>query len=299
MKLQKFLFSVLSLFLCGIILLGCSSPDVSSQVTAQQCPVSLPDGFSMEETQQGHYNIQHDGQVIGGFVQTELAVSDLRIGRSGGSSDPLIAYLESYIESPLEMEFMAGGGICNVETQVSLIAYDGAAKKGHEYDHYLFSRDSVCYDLWLDTELVSHDTRNHILIHAGLYDSRVLFTPAQGFIEPLGCDFTDFTADRCSIVKEGIVVGGIIVTGLEAVSLDAIDTNAYVSTLGPYPEYIAMRGEDFISITVKYTEADTGRIHNSQHYLFIRNGACYDLWLDNDNVPQEERGIFLEAAGIQ
>lgn len=115
---------------------------------------------------------------------------------------------------------------------------------------------------------------------------------------PQGFSLTDLTDTSCAITDGETAVGGILYTGLRVKSIDRLSEKAYlkyIASIDPYAEFLAMRGEHYLSISMTMTDSQTQHKRSQQHYLFVQDGLCYDLWLDRDVLDPEESSLFLEA----
>lgn len=128
--------------------------------------------------------------------------------------------------------------------------------------------------------------------------------PDFSFDLPEGYAISNITDTQCDILQGETKIGGIVFTALKP--KDIKDTgdkefNIYLNSYGPLPlicEYISMFWESHISVTMKITDPDTGKIANSQHYVFAKDKAVYDLWLDTDLLNDDARNEIIKSAGI-
>lgn len=135
----------------------------------------LPAGFKIENVTDTDCSITYADQCVGGFVLTNI---DSEIFDDPDGS-VIIPYLESYITPPLVFEYMMGYSENNPAViDISLNIVDLETEVSHEYKHYLFEKNSDCYDMWLDTELVEDEALYQLLVTTGIditaeYDSEV------------------------------------------------------------------------------------------------------------------------------
>ncbi len=174
--MKRRMFSIFLAALWSVLLFGCGQGEPETVEAGQEAgssvmdswgfDVKLPEGFTLEP-QEENFAIVQNGQTVGGLVKTSLTKGQALL--PSGNAEKLQAYLESYVEPPLVMEYMAGSGKDQVLVDIDLIAYNLETQTPHEVSHYLFEKDSVLYDLFLDSELVDSETETQILQECGLY----------------------------------------------------------------------------------------------------------------------------------
>ena len=190
--MKKYLFAFLLVF--SVLLTGCYRDEVSSptmqehtiaptsepenyaEATSQSAEVhplfefTLPEGFEIQNQSQKTCDLVYEGQHVGGFVITDLDAGMLK----DPDKEIVKEYLNSYVEPPLVFDcMMSSTGEDPTMLEVSLIVVDLEAEESHEYKHYLFEKDSACYDMWLDTELVDSEIRVQLLSVTGIDDNVV------------------------------------------------------------------------------------------------------------------------------
>lgn len=140
----------------------------NSQIAPQQTEnfnFLLPDGFSIDNITDKDCSIIYNNNIVGGVILTSLGVDVI----SNPTSDIIMAYLESFVTPPLVYEYMMGYSENNpTMLEISLNIVDLKTSASHEYKHYLFERENICYDMWLDAEKVDGETMCHILISTGI-----------------------------------------------------------------------------------------------------------------------------------
>lgn len=120
---------------------------------------------------------------------------------------------------------------------------------------------------------------------------------------PEGYSIVDVSETKCTICKDKKAVGGIVITDLNNGSIkdiDKTDLRKYLDIFAPTPliyEYMAMyfseNGFDYISINFKVTDTETTDVNYYHHYLFEKSFSCYDLWLSDDLVSEDEQKEIL------
>lgn len=188
------IFCMIAMILSSILLTGChrdevnspalqeqttaptSEPESYTEATSQSAEVhslfdfSLPEGFEIQNQSEKTCDLIYEGQNVGGFV-----ITDLDAGMVNDPDKEIIKeYLNSYVEPPLVFDcMMSSTGEDPTMLEVSLIVVNLETEETHEYKHYLFERDSECYDMWLDTELVDSETSVQLLSTTGIDDNVV------------------------------------------------------------------------------------------------------------------------------
>lgn len=128
------------------------------------------------------------------------------------------------------------------------------------------------------------------------------FEVPQGFFIPE----TEDTDTECIIVSAEQRVGGIIRTELGADVLKVHDLDAVMDYLMTYVpeglecEYMAGHGTneyDPIDVSLILVNVDKMSFREFKHYFFLKNDACYDLWLDTTYVDGEEECLILKSTG--
>lgn len=115
-------------------------------------PFPLPEGFGAEKVTETAWDLIRDGERIGGFVLTDLdagCLDDLE-------DAALHKYLESCVPAPMIGEYIAMRGDTFVLIQHKIS--DPETGEAHEYDRYLFEKDSVLTELWLDEGFAEEQT---------------------------------------------------------------------------------------------------------------------------------------------
>lgn len=187
--MKRYLLSVLLVF--SVLLSGCHGEEVSSPTTQENTVAptygnesytaasdqeqetyrvfefALPEGFEIHNQSEKSCDLVYAGQNVGGFVITDLDAGMVK----DPDKETIKEYLNSYVEPPLVFDcMMSSTGEEPKMLEVSLIVVDLESEETHEYKHYLFEKDSACYDMWLDTELVDGEVRVQLLKTMGLDD---------------------------------------------------------------------------------------------------------------------------------
>lgn len=125
------------------------------------------------------------------------------------------------------------------------------------------------------------------------------------FYLPDEYSISDISDTGCSIYQGTEAVGGIVLTRLNngsIVDIDKTELRQFLDTFAPVPliyEYVAMYSSnddyDYVSINFTVTDTETMESNNYHHYLFERNSGCYDLWLIDELVNEEEQKALLIA----
>lgn len=131
-------------------------------------------------------------------------------------------------------------------------------------------------------------------------------TAAANFAYDLPSEYiiSDIGNTECTIYRDTEVIGGIVLTNLNNGSIEDIDKTElrqYLDTFAPAPlvyEYMAMFWTDdyynnYVSIKLTVTDPDTEASDNYHHYLFEKEGHCYDLWLIDTLVSEDEQLSLL------
>lgn len=109
--------------------------------------------------------------------------------------------------------------------------------------------------------------------------------------------------NSCVIYKGAEIVGGITLTNLnngKIADIDKFELRQYLDLFAPSPltyEYVAMYCSDkfdYVSINFTVTDPDTKETTYYHHYLFERAGGCYDLWMTDELIAQDEQISLLE-----
>lgn len=113
----------------------------------------------------------------------------------------------------------------------------------------------------------------------------------------------DITEDHCSLLCDDEPIGGILITNLDPSSIADANGMAilqYLETFAPLPltyEYIAMycdtEEHTYTNITLRVTDPETGTSNNYHHYLFEKDSLCYDLWIDDTCMQEEDQQALL------
>ena len=116
---------------------------------------------------------------------------------------------------------------------------------------------------------------------------------------------TDMTSDRCSLMQDDLLLCGIVITDLNPdriADTDNIALRQYLETFAPLPltyEYISMYCDTddrtYTNITFRVNDPETGSSSNYHHYLFKKGDKCYDLWIDDACMDEEEQRAFVRS----
>lgn len=125
------------------------------------------------------------------------------------------------------------------------------------------------------------------------------------FVLPQGAEYADITDTSCSILVDGQPVGGIIFTGLRGKRIEKVDNEDvlfYIESLTPMPlmsEYMSMLFSDetcaYLSVSHKVTDTETDQVTYYRRFLFVKDGAVYDLWLDEALLEDDMRKALVDA----
>lgn len=104
-----------------------------------------------------------------------------------------------------------------------------------------------------------------------------------------------------SIIQNEQVIGGIIRTDLDVNCI--ADTNCthikeYLKSFASPPlfvDYINMYFGGFAYITLQISDYETGPVSNQCHTLFNQDAVCFDYWVDDALVTDEERGSIFKS----
>lgn len=115
------------------------------------------------------------------------------------------------------------------------------------------------------------------------------------FSLPESITLVDAAGSACSLSLDNQKIGGIVCTDMKEDNLkDEDGLIAYFEAIAPLPqtfEYISMFSEDgnYWTATLKITNPDTNVKTYSHHYFFLREGAIYDLWMDDSLVDEKQQ----------
>lgn len=129
-------------------------------------------------------------------------------------------------------------------------------------------------------------------------------TPDFSFDLPEGYSIANISDTQCDILCGEVKIGEIVFTTLNPSDIEDTgdkELHLYLNTYGPSPlicEYISMFWESHISVTMKITDPSTNAVENSQHHIFERKKAVYDLWINTDIIDDETRVAIIKSAGI-
>lgn len=121
---------------------------------------------------------------------------------------------------------------------------------------------------------------------------------------PEGYSLSPLSDTECAIVREGETLGGLRLTDLGTNLKKVEDTllYRYIDSLAPaplIPEFMAMYWDQddlcYIHVTLKITDPDTETVQNHTHYLFLRSGGIYDLWLDDALLDEDAQKPIFQA----
>ena len=83
--------------------------------------------------------------------------------------------------------------------------------------------------------------------------------------------------------------------------IDKTELRQYLESFAPIPltyEYVAMYFSDnfdYVSINFAVTDPETQKSTYYHHYLFERDSGCYDLWLTDELVDEDEQIALLAS----
>lgn len=131
--------------------------------------------------------------------------------------------------------------------------------------------------------------------------------PAGDFLFDLPRKYSlaDMTSDRCSLMQDDLLLGGIAITDLDPDGIADTDNTAlrqYLESFAPLPltyEYISMYCDTddraYTNITLRINNPETGSSSNYHHYLFEKDDKCYDLWMDDACMDEEEQRVLVRS----
>lgn len=130
---------------------------------------------------------------------------------------------------------------------------------------------------------------------------------AEGdFDVPQGFSISEVGDGKYNIICAEQRVGGIIRTELGTDVLKDHDLDAVLDYLMTYVpeglerEYMAGHGTreyDPIDVSLILVNLENMSIREFKHWFFLKDGACYDLWLDTTYVDGEEECLILKSTG--
>lgn len=115
---------------------------------------------------------------------------------------------------------------------------------------------------------------------------------------------SDIEDSGCVIYRNNEEIGGIVLTNLNngsILDIDKTELRQYLDTFAPVPlqyEYVSMfcsddYGNDYVSIKFTVMDPDTEAVNYYHHYLFEREGQCYDIWMIDTLVNEDEQLSLL------
>ncbi len=121
------------------------------------------------------------------------------------------------------------------------------------------------------------------------------------FSLPDGYAMTPKSDNTISIIQNGQVIGGIIRTDLDVnciTDTDCTHIDEYLKSFASYPlfvEYINMHSDGIAYISLRISDYETGPVSNQCHTLFNQDAVCFDYWVDNSLITDEERGSIFKS----
>lgn len=156
---------IITLLFIAMILAGCQRQSFGPIQAPPAFEFSLPEGFALADATDESCSIVRDGETVGGFVRTGLDVNCM----GGANKKAVDVYLETYAAAPLECEYMMSyweGKQPRID--VAFNTLDLETKERHDFRHYLFEKDEVLFDMWLDSELVDEGTGAQLMDTVGI-----------------------------------------------------------------------------------------------------------------------------------
>lgn len=142
-----------------------------------------------------------------------------------------------------------------------------------------------------------------LMAGSSLAEGNFDFEVPQGFFIPE----TEDTDTECIIACAEQRVGGIIRTELGADVMKNHDLDAVMDYLMAYVpeglecEYMAGYGTreyDPIDVSLILVNLDSMSLREFKHWFFLKNDACYDLWLDSTYISGEDECKILKSTGV-
>lgn len=298
---------------------GNPATDVVAQVTTvpaaagesllQNVTLELPENITREQVSEARDYFYADGQVVGGIALVDNA------------SPEQTAQAVTKEAFPADYDFDYISGDCAFcEAEVAVIT-----KEQREFGHHFFSGPQGNLDIWMDTAVL-----NESKIHDALKTLKAdgLMTPkettgetqpevplldlfqdlelAEGYtaIPDSIRELTFYVGDDSTFQGNEPKIGGLIQTDLDYSALGQDGSDAltqYVDAMAPLPlipEYIAMGADGSYAMNLRITNPETQEVTNSSHFFFERDGVCFDLWLDDDALTDEEKEVFLDGISL-
>lgn len=166
--MRKF-YGMILFLLIAVLMAGCQEKTLGT-AQAPAFDFSLPEGFSIDNETDQTCSIVRDGEIVGGFARTDLDVDCIENGiRDAAKQKAVGAYLETYAAASLEYEYMMSyweGKQPRID--VAFNTLDLETKERHDFRHYLFEKDEVLFDMWLDSELVDEGTGAQLMDTVGI-----------------------------------------------------------------------------------------------------------------------------------
>lgn len=129
-------------------------------------------------------------------------------------------------------------------------------------------------------------------------------TPDFAITLPEGYSLSPLSQTECAILRDGETVGGLRLTELGS-DLEKVEDDLlyrYIDSLAPAPlmaEFMAMYWDQedlcYIGVTLKITDPEANTVQNHSHYLFLRSGGIYDLWLDDAILDEDAQDPVFRA----
>lgn len=140
--------------LCGCAASAPAETEATMPVypAASSSDFSLPVGYALADETTAAIIKTEDGQIVGGIINTELDTACLE----ESDSESIFEYLTSYPRCEYISQNADGF------KAISMAVTDPQTSNREETARYLFGKDGLCYDLWLDSAALSHDERTVI-----------------------------------------------------------------------------------------------------------------------------------------
>ena len=283
---------------CGLIVLllislcACQPKPAEAEAPAdsqiQSQPYGLPDGMSFRDGSQNGCTVYSGETKVGGIFLLDITPEQIQLMPDGMDLDQWYQHLKPGMPDIQPGQYDCMGG--------SDIYYDymfSYANREKEYVHYVFSledaeaQSSRSYSLSLDRSKIS-SKQEKILVDAVTQLARLNegMEPEPTVDHP-PLEFKNVTDHSADIYEQDGLCGGILRLELTPEDLkDPKKLEAAIQAISreldpsPFVDYSPADVPSYADYEATYV-TERGF---TEHYIFSKNGICYDLWFDTLSV---------------